>query len=89
MSHSDSGVTVPSPPTFYSSTVCNCHIILPCFRPEGVRHTRKPAAAYRRTLVFGLSHRGYVQNCPYPYPPSKLGTVPYDGPFSGRVLSKV
>ncbi len=34
MSHSNNGVTVPSPPTFYSSAVCNCHIILLCFRPE-------------------------------------------------------
>ncbi len=43
-SHSGNGVTVPSPPTLYSSTVCNCHIILPCFKPEDV-HMQKPAAA--------------------------------------------
>ncbi len=52
-------------------------------------HTRKSTAAYTRTLVFGLSHRGTAQNCPYPYPPSKLGTVPSDSPFSGHVVSKV
>ncbi len=83
-SHSGNGVTVPSPPAFYSSTVCNT---LPCFKPEGVPHTRKPAATYMRTLVSRLGHRGFMHNCPYPYPPSKLGTVPSDCPFSGHVAS--
>ena len=58
-------------------------------RGSGFWHTQKPAAAYTRTLVFGLSHCSTAQNCPYPYPPSKLGTVPSDSPFSGPVVSKL
>ncbi len=48
-----------------------------------------PQLPYMCTFVFGLSHRGFTQNCPYPYPPSKMGTMPSDCPFSGQVVSKV